>query len=93
MSNWSSSKFDISNLTKSFALYCLNLWSIPTRTSPNFCSILPVNMRYFVQCISVVLATLATICISTWTFALAIIPIFLCYYYTLVSPTMIFSKF
>ncbi|KAL3108525.1 hypothetical protein niasHT_015447 [Heterodera trifolii] len=44
---------------------------------------LPMNIRYFVQCISMVMATLVTICISTWLFVVLIVPLFLCYLYIL----------
>ena len=46
--------------------------------------VLPINIRYFIQCLVMVLATLLTICIGTWLFAAVIGPLFLFYYFTLV---------
>jgi ABC-type multidrug transport system fused ATPase/permease subunit len=47
-------------------------------------TLLPMNVRYFVQCLTMVVATLGIICFSTWMFALLIVPLFLFYYYMLV---------
>lgn len=45
--------------------------------------VLPINARYFVQCMIMVVATLLTICISTWAVAIVIIPLFVFYLHTL----------
>jgi ABC-type multidrug transport system fused ATPase/permease subunit len=55
-------------------------------------TVLPINIRYFIQCLTMVLATLVTICISTWLFGAVIGPLFLFYYFTLVTLTSIPSR-